>query len=72
MTKAQHKPNIVSLQFKDRKIRLVRVTFDRDVTDPFGFAIVTIKAGDGYYLYADDELEAYGIVQAKIDKGDIT
>jgi hypothetical protein len=71
MTKAQHKPNIVSLKLTDIRNGLIRVTFDRDVTDPFGFAVVTIKAGDGYYLYADDELKAYGIVQAKIDKGDI-
>jgi hypothetical protein len=71
MTKAQHKPNIVSLKLTDIRNGLIRVTFDREVKDPFGFAVVTIKAGDGYYLYADDELKAYAIVQAKIDNGDI-
>lgn len=72
MTKVQHKPNIVSLQFTDKQNGLIRVTFDRDVTDPFGFAIVTIKAGDGYYLHANDEIEAYSKVQARIDNEDIT
>jgi len=71
MTKAHRKPNIVSLKLTDIT-GLTRVTFDRDVTDRFGFAIVTIKVGNGYYFYADDELKAYAIVQAKIDNGDIT
>ena len=71
MTKAQHKPNIVSLKLTDIRNGLTRVTFDRDVTDRFGFAVVTIKVGNGYYFYADDELKAYAIVQAKINNGEL-
>jgi hypothetical protein len=71
MTKAQHKPNIVSLKFTDRQNRLIRVTFDRDVHDRFGFALVKIKAGNGFYLYADDELKAYTMMQAKINNGEL-
>ena len=72
MTKAYHKPNIVSLKLTDKQNGLTRVTFDRDVTDRYGFAMVKIKAGGGYYFYATDELKAYSIIQAKINNEEIT
>lgn len=72
MTKAHRKPNIVSLKFTDKQNGLIRVTFDRDVKDRFGFAEVLLKAGNGYYIYSNDELKAYTMIQAKINKEEIT
>lgn len=80
MTKAHPKPNIVSIKSmsknyqppeSDGSLNLMKVTFDCDVVDAFGFAKVTIEKGGAYYFYSHDEITAYIEMRQRIDIGGV-